>query len=135
MFSVDNIGLQSWIYSVYLQDEWKPFEPLTINYGARFDLYDGLLRADQASPRVGLEYTPIQGTTLHAAYSRQFTPPPTELVSVSTIGKFKDTTGAPASNGNGTPTVERDHLFDVGVIEQPLPGLKCGSRFVLQKGG
>ena len=123
---VDNLGLQTWIYSVYLQDEWKPFEQLTINYGARFDLYDGLVRADQASPRVGLEYTPIKGTTLHAAYARQFTPPPTELVSVSTIAKFKDTTGAPASNGNGTPTVERDHLFDAGVIQQVLPGLNVG---------
>jgi outer membrane receptor protein involved in Fe transport len=123
---VDNIALQTWIYSVYLQDEWKPFEQLTINYGARFDLYDGLVRADQASPRVGLEYTPIKGTTLHAAYARQFTPPPTELVSVSTIEKFKGTTGAPASNGNGTPTVERDHLFDAGVIEQLIPGLSLG---------
>ncbi len=123
---VDNIGLQTWIYSVYLQDEWKPFEQLTINYGARFDLYDGLVRADQASPRVGMEYTPIKGTTLHAAYARQFTPPPTELVSVSTIDKFKNTTGAPPSNGNGTPTVERDHLFDAGVIQQVIPGLNIG---------
>ncbi len=123
---MDNIALQTWIYSVYLQDEWKPFKQLTINVGARFDLYDGLVRADQASPRVGLEYTPIKGTTLHAAYSRQFTPPPTELVSVSTIDKFKNTTGAPASNGNGTPTVERDHLFDAGVIQQLLPGLNVG---------
>jgi outer membrane receptor protein involved in Fe transport len=126
VFRVDNIALQTWIYSVYLQDEWKPFKPLTINVGARFDLYDGLLRADQASPRVGLEYTPFKSTTFHAAYARQFTPPPTELVTVSTIKKFAGTTGAPASGGNGTPTAERDHLFDVGVIEQPLPGLSLG---------
>ena len=125
-FIVDNIALQTWIYSVYLQDEWKPLEQLTINYGARFDLYDGLVRADQASPRVGLEYTPFKGTTFHAAYSRQFTPPPTELVTVSTIKDFEGTTGAPNSRGNGTPTVERDHLFDVGVIEQLLPGLNLG---------
>ena len=125
-FIVDNLALQSWIYSVYLQDEWKPFEKLTINYGARFDLYDGLLRADQASPRVGLEYTPFKGTTFHAAYARQFTPPPTELVTVSTISKFQNTTGAAGNNANGTPRPERDHLFDVGVIEQPLPGLSLG---------
>ncbi|HVN30156.1 MAG TPA: TonB-dependent receptor, partial [Candidatus Binataceae bacterium] len=123
---VDNIALQTWIYSVYAQDEWKPFKPLTINVGVRFDLYDGLVRADQASPRVGLEYTPWQGTTFHAAYARQLTPPPTELVSVSSIKTFAGTTGAPPSNGNGTPTVERDHLFDAGVIEQPLPGLSLG---------
>ncbi|MFZ0889857.1 MAG: TonB-dependent receptor [Candidatus Binataceae bacterium] len=123
---VDDIALQTWIYSVYAQDEWKPVEQLTINCGARFDLYDGLVRADQASPRVGLEYTPIKGTTLHAGYARQFTPPPTELVTVSTINKFANTTGAPASNGNGTPTVERDHLFDAGITQQVIPGLNVG---------
>ena len=126
IFITDNIALQSWIYSVYLQDEWKPFKQLTINYGARFDLYDGLVRADQASPRVGLEYVPIKGTVLHAAYARQFTPPPTELVTVNTIKDFKGTTGAPASNGNGTPVPERDHLFDAGATQQIIPGLNVG---------
>jgi len=126
IFLVDNIALQTWIYSVYLQDEWKPFEKLTINYGVRFDLYDGLVRADQASPRVGLEYTPFKGTTLHAAYARQFTPPPTELVTVTSIKEFQGTTGAPGNGGNGIPRPERDHLFDAGIIEQPLPGLSLG---------
>jgi outer membrane receptor protein involved in Fe transport len=123
---VDDIALQTWIYSAYVQDEWKPIEKLTLNYGVRFDLYDGLVRADQASPRVALEYKLFKGTTLHAGYARQMTPPPTELVSVSTIAKFKNTTGAPASTGNGTPTVERDHLFDVGVTQEVIPGLNLG---------
>ncbi len=123
---VDNRALQTWIYSVYAQDEWRPIEHLTINVGARFDLYDGLVRADQASPRVAIEYTPIKGTTLHAGYARYFTPPPTELVSVSTIAKFENTTGAPASTGNSTPTVERDHYFDVGITQQVTTGLNVG---------
>ena len=123
---VDDIALQTWIYSAYVQDEWKPIEKLTLNYGVRFDLYDGLVRADQASPRVALEYKLFKGTTLHAGYARQMTPPPTELVSVSTIAKFKGTTGAPASTGNGLPTVERDHLFDVGVTQEIIPGLNVG---------
>ncbi len=123
---VDDIALQTWIYSVYVQDEWKPIEKLTLNYGVRFDLYDGLVRADQASPRVAAEYKLFKGTTLHAGYARQMTPPPTELVSVSTIAKFAGTTGAPASTGNGIPTVERDHLFDAGVTQQIIPGLNVG---------
>jgi outer membrane receptor protein involved in Fe transport len=123
---VDDIALQTWIYSAYVQDEWKPTDKLTFNYGVRFDLYDGLVRADQASPRVAVEYTPIKGTTLHAGYARQFTPPPTELVSTESIGKFEGTTGAPASTGNGTPTVERDHLFDAGVTQEIIPGLNAG---------
>jgi outer membrane receptor protein involved in Fe transport len=123
---VDNIALQSWIYSGYIQDEWKPTEKLTLNYGVRFDLYDGLVRADQASPRVAFEYKLFKGTTLHAGYARQMTPPPTELVSVSSIKKFKNTTGAPSSTQNGNPTVERDHLFDAGITQQIIPGLNVG---------
>ncbi len=123
---VEDIALQTWIYSVYVQDEWKLAEQLTFNYGVRFDLYDGLVRADQASPRVALVYTPFKGTTLHAGYARQMTPPPTELVTVSTIANSKNTTGAPASSGNGTPTVERDHLFDVGATQEVIPGLNVG---------
>ena len=123
---VDNKALQTWIYSVYAQDEWKPVEKLTINYGVRFDLYDGLTRADQASPRVGAVYSLFKGTTLHAAYARYFTPPPTELVSVSDIAKFANTTGATPSMGNGNPTVERDHYFDAGITQQVIPGLNVG---------
>jgi outer membrane receptor protein involved in Fe transport len=123
---VDNKALQTWIYSVYAQDEWKPIEKLTINYGVRFDLYDGLTRADQASPRVGAVYSLFKGTTLHAAYARYFTPPPTELVSVSDIAKFANTTGATPTFGNGNPTVERDHYFDAGITQQIIPGLNLG---------
>ena len=122
----DNTALQTWIYSVYAQDEWKPVEKLTINYGVRFDLYDGLTRADQASPRVGAVYNLFKGTTLHAAYARYFTPPPTELVTIGSIQKFANTTGAPASLGNGNPTVERDHYFDAGITQQVIPGLNVG---------
>ena len=123
---VDNKALQTWIYSVYAQDEWKPIEKLTINYGVRFDLYDGLTRADQASPRVGAVYSLFKGTTLHAAYARYFTPPPTELVSVSDIAKFANTTGATPTTGNGNPTVERDHYFDAGITQQVIPGFNVG---------
>jgi outer membrane receptor protein involved in Fe transport len=123
---VDNVALQTWIYSGYIQDEWKPTEKLTLNFGARFDLYDGLVRADQASPRVAAEYKLFKGTTLHAAYARQFTPPPTELVTVESIGKFAGTTGAPSSTANSLPTVERDHLFDVGVTQEITRGLNVG---------
>jgi hypothetical protein len=123
---VDNKALQTWIYSVYAQDEWRPVEKLTINYGVRFDLYDGLERADQASPRVGAVYSLFKGTTLHAAYARYFTPPPTELVTVEAIQKFATTTGAPASLGNGNPTVDRSHYFDAGITQQIISGLNVG---------
>ena len=123
---VDDLALQTWIYSGYIQDEWKLTKQLTFNYGVRFDLYDGLVRADQASPRVAAEYKLFKGTTIHAGYARQMTPPETELVLVSDIKQLEDTTGAPPSKGNGIPTVERDHLFDAGVTQEVLPGLSVG---------
>jgi len=47
-------------------------------------------------------------------------------VSTTSIAAFEHTTGAPASKGNSTPTVERDHLFDAGVTQDILPGLNVG---------
>ena len=130
------MALQSWTYAIYLQDEWKPVEPLTINVGTRFDLYDGLERADQASPRVGLEYTPVKGTTLHAAYARQFDAAANRAGSSHLdLKTSSSTTGAPASDGNRTPTVERDHLFDVGATQTILPGLNVGVDAYYKKGG
>jgi outer membrane receptor protein involved in Fe transport len=123
---VDDLALQTWIYSGYIQDEWKLTQKLIFNYGVRFDLYDGLVRADQASPRVAAEYKLFKGTTLHAGYARQMTPPETELVLLSDIKQLEGTTGAPPSKGNGTPTVERDHLFDAGVTQEVMPGLNFG---------
>jgi outer membrane receptor protein involved in Fe transport len=117
---VDNTALTSWLYGLYLQDEWKPISKLTINYGVRFDLYDGLTRADQASPRVGAVYQLFEKTALHAAYARYFTPPPLESVSGESIFKFVGTTNEPAVRTNSNIAPERAHYFDAG-ITQNLP--------------
>src|SRR5262249_10985929 len=123
---VDDRAITSCLYGIYLQDEWRPTEQITINFGSRFDLYDGIVRADQASPRVGLVYKPFRKTTLHAAYARYFAPPPTELVTVEAVNKFANTTGAPASPFSSNPSPERSHYFDVGAIQELLPGLQVG---------
>jgi outer membrane receptor protein involved in Fe transport len=122
----DNNALQTWEYSVYVQDEWRLLPNLTFNYGVRFDLYDGLDRADQASPRAAVVYKPFRYTTLHAGYARYFTPPPTEMVSVGNINKFLHTTGAPPSFGSSTPSPERAHYFDVGAQQEVVPRLNLG---------
>lgn len=118
---VDNGALVQWLYGVYLQDEWRPLPKLTINYGVRFDLYDGLTRADQASPRVGAVYQLFDNTALHAAYARYFTPPPLEAVSGEDIAKFTGTTNQPLVMADSNISPERAHYFDVGV-SQKLPG-------------
>jgi outer membrane receptor protein involved in Fe transport len=121
---VDNTALTAWNYGVYLQDEWRLIPKLTINYGVRFDLYDGITRSDQFSPRVGAVYQLFAGTALHAAYARYFTPPPLESVSATDITKFKGTTNAPAVTLDNTIAPERSHYFDAGVTQNLPYGLK-----------
>ena len=62
-------------YGFYLQDEWKVFEQLTINFGARFDVVDEYAHANQLSPRVNMVLQATSSTRLHAGYARYFTPP------------------------------------------------------------
>jgi outer membrane receptor protein involved in Fe transport len=121
---VDDTALTAWNYGVYLQDEWRPIPHLTINYGVRFDLYDGLTRSDQFSPRVGAVYDFPEGTTLHAAYARYFTPPPLEAVSGEDIKKFAGTTNEPTVLVDNTTSPERSHYFDAGVTQNLPYGIK-----------
>ena len=67
--------LLGWLGGVYLQDEWKLTDRLTLNTGARFDQMWQYQNANQLSPRVSLTYTPFEGTIFHAGYARTFTPP------------------------------------------------------------
>ena len=114
------------LYGLYLQDEWHPLDKLTVNYGARYDWYQGALDEHQLSPRLGLVYELDATTTLHAGYARYFTPPPTEKIRLETIGLFENTTAAPVSAGNDPVLSERSHYFDVGVLKRLTPALSLG---------
>ena len=62
---MDNNRLKAMFAGVYLQDEWKMFSKLTVNYGARFDVFNSSFDNEcQLSPRVNLIYTP---TDVHDA--------------------------------------------------------------------
>jgi hypothetical protein len=119
-------GKTGWLYSYYLQDEWKMLPGLTVNFGARFDLVDEYVNEHQLSPRVNIVWQPTETTTFNAGYSRYFVPPFFELVSQPTIGLFANTTAAPAITQDTTAKAERDHYFDVGASQIILPGLKAG---------
>jgi outer membrane receptor for ferrienterochelin and colicins len=110
------------IESVYLQDEWKPWSPLTINYGLRFDRYSAYSSGSQVSPRVNAVWEFDTGTTLHGGYSRYFTPPPFELVGSGTFTQFAGTTAVPpGSNTQDTPPIaERSNYYDLGVQQKLL---------------
>jgi len=111
--------------SIYLEDEWKPIDDVTLNYGLRFDQVNAYRDENQFSPRVNLVWTPLSGTTLHAGYARYFTPPPFELVAGETLARFTGTTGASAVTQDDLPRSERDNYYDVGA-EQKLGHFTLG---------
>jgi outer membrane receptor protein involved in Fe transport len=118
---------------LYLQDEWRILPQLTLNAGGRFDVYTSDSDSEnQLSPRANLVYKPEESTTLHAGYSRYFTPPPLETVPPGNIAQFSTptpTTGASAYTGPvNTVRAERANYYDIGVSQKvdPIPGLTLG---------
>ena len=112
-------------YAVYLQDEWSIGDKWTVNYGVRGDRYDAFRVESQLSPRLGVVYQPTDSTTIHAGYSRYFTPPASEMISPTSIAKFAGTTNALPDNGNDTPLAERSSYYDIGISQ------KIGSAWTL----
>ena len=122
----DGDGKTGTLFGVYVQDEYRITPKLTINYGLRFDQVNEYTNENQISPRINAVYKPFTGTTIHAGYSRYFTPPPFELVSGNTIGQFAGTSAAPEVTQNDTVKAERDNYFDAGFDQVLLPGLRAG---------
>jgi outer membrane receptor for ferrienterochelin and colicins len=116
---VENGNQVQQIQSVYLQDEWKPLSPLTINYGLRYDHYSAYSSGGQLSPRVNAVWQFDTGTTLHTGYSRYFTPPPFELVGSGTFTQFAGTSAVPPGSvtKDSPPIAERSNYYDLGVAQ------------------
>jgi len=111
---LDGSRLVAKTWSAYVQDEWRIADGWTLNYGLRGDRYQLVRSESQLSPRLGLVWQAGDSTTVHAGYSRYFTPPSTELIASANIAKFDGTTNAVTDTGNNTPLSERSDYFDVG---------------------
>jgi outer membrane receptor protein involved in Fe transport len=122
----DNSTKHAWSYSLYLQDEWKLLDTLTLNYGVRWDQFHAFDAENQLSPRVNAVWTPLDGTTVHIGYSRYFSPPPIELVSDTDIALFANTTAAPGVTTDTTPKAERADYYDIGINQVVMEGLTVG---------
>ncbi len=116
IYDATNLLARTW--SAYLQDEWSIGDKWTVNYGVRGDRYELFRTESQLSPRLGVVYQATDSTTIHAGYSRYFTPPATEVIDDSNIARFNGTTNELPSGGNNLPLSERSDYFDVGVQQQ-----------------
>jgi outer membrane receptor protein involved in Fe transport len=127
----DNYAQSEWTYSGYLQDEWKLTHALTLNFGARYDHYDGFRSESQLSPRVNAVWT-HRGTTVHAGYARYFSPAPFANVALTSVIKFRGTSAqAPGDDGVSTPLAtvpyaERQDYYDIGIQQDLGSGLTLG---------
>ncbi|MEO6928170.1 MAG: TonB-dependent receptor [Casimicrobiaceae bacterium] len=123
---VDDTAGTGWMFGVYAQDAWKVADGVTINYGLRFDNVESFVHESRWSPRLGVVWQASASTTLHAGYARYFTPPPSELVTSATLGRFDGTTNAPLSSVNDPVSSERSHYFDAGVSQKVTSALTLG---------
>jgi outer membrane receptor protein involved in Fe transport len=122
----DDGGATEWIYSTYLQDEWQARPDLTVNYGVRLDKFTAYTSASQVSPRLNAVWKVLDGTTLHAGYSRYLSPPPFELVGQKDIALFNNTTGAASSSQASPPLPERANYYDIGAQQRFTRALTMG---------
>lgn len=121
--SVPKVG---WLGSLYVSDEWRITDQLTLSAGLRFDQMFQYVDANQLSPRLSLVYHPFEGSTLHAGFARYFTPPPQSLAAPVNIAAYANTTLQPDVMLNSPAQPERSSYFDVGVTQTLLPGLEAG---------
>ena len=124
----DSSAKTGYQFSTYLADEWRITNQLTLNAGLRFDQMWQYIDANQLSPRVSLTWKPLDGTTIHAGYSRNFTPPEQVLAAPTNLALVQNTTAQPQVSQNDPVLPERSNVFDVGVVQKiyAIPGLEIG---------
>lgn len=115
---VDNGSATEWIYSAYLQDEWKALPDFTVNYGLRLDKFTAYTADKQVSPRLNVVWQALTDTTLHAGYSRYMSPPPFELVGGKDISLFQNTSSSPLTPLAALPQAEHANYYDAGVQQK-----------------
>jgi outer membrane receptor protein involved in Fe transport len=116
----------AWNAGAYVQDEWRVAPGLTVNGGLRFDQLNQFVTANQVSPRLVIVYEPVSATTLHAGYSRYFTPPIQAQATPANLALFQNTTQQQAIPLETRVRPERASYFDLGIDQRLATGLSLG---------
>nr|WP_302474276.1 TonB-dependent receptor [Roseococcus sp. MDT2-1-1] len=120
-------GRTSWVHGVYLQNEFRLSERLTLNAGLRGDYADQAARAAQLSPRVNVVWRPLDRTTVTVGYARYLTPPAQELITPGDVSRFAGTTNEPENFRADLPRPERSHYFSAGISQRVTERLTLGA--------
>jgi outer membrane receptor for ferrienterochelin and colicins len=123
---IDDGAKTEWLYSGYLQDEWKILPVFTLNYGLRFDKFSAFTSDKQLSPRLNAVWQALPGTTVHAGYSRYMSPPPFELVGGKDISLFVNTSNPPLAAQAASPLAEHANYYDLGVQQKLIRAVTLG---------
>jgi len=125
---VDPSAKTGYLFGAYVQDEWRLTRTLTLNIGARFDQMWQYVDADQLSPRVSLTWKPLEDTTFHVGYARNFTPPAQVIAAPTNLALVQNTTQQPAVTQNDPVQPERSNVYDIGVVQKNflVHGLQVG---------
>ncbi len=108
-----------WLYGIYGEDSWKLSQRLTLDYGVRYDMYQGWINGSQFGPRAGLRWQITPRTTAHIGYAHYFTPPPSELISNQQVSSVLGTTNAqPGGTLNDEVKPETSDYWDIGIDHQ-----------------
>jgi outer membrane receptor protein involved in Fe transport len=111
--------------SLFLQDEWRLSDDVTLNVGGRLDATRGAGREDAFSPRASLVWLLPSGATFHAGYARYFLPAPLDTPGERPTDLAGTTAATPTLAGD-MPKSEHDDYVDVGV-QQTFDHLTLGA--------